>query len=95
MSAGRDKNQDRIAIARFLHSQLQKFSLRPGQSVLLKFPSLDKNADLTGTFPLRFSDRLDDAGVIEPAKKMMRAHLVTNCRSLRRLRWTRHRHRIH
>ena len=78
MGAGRDKDQDRVAIARFLHAQLNKFSLCPGQGVLLKFPALDKNADLTGTFPLGFSNRLDDAVVIEPAKKVMRPHLVTN-----------------
>ena len=90
MRPGGDKNQNGIAIARFLHSHLNKFPLRAGQGITLKFPALNENADLTGTFPLRFLDRLNDAVVIEPAKKMMRPHLLTNCRSLRRLRWTRH-----
>src|SRR6266513_4477597 len=75
MRARRDKNQDRVAIARFLHAQLKKSSSCPRQSIILKFSSLNKNADLAGTFPLRLFNRLGYPIVIEAAKKMMRPHL--------------------
>src|SRR5947208_9140755 len=75
MGARRDKNQDRIAIPRFLHSQLKKSSLCPRQSIILEFSPLNKNTNLTGTFPLRLFNRLGYPIVIEPAKKMMCPHL--------------------
>src|SRR5437899_12243701 len=74
MGAGRDKNQNRIAIPRFLHAQLKKFFLRPGQGVLLEFSPLNKDADLTRTSPLRLFDRLGNPVVIESAKEIMRSH---------------------
>src|SRR5439155_8975735 len=81
MRARRDKNQDRIAIARFLHSQLKKSSLCPRQSIILKFSSLNKNADLARRSPLRFFDCLGYPVVIEPAKKVVGAHLPTAARA--------------
>ena len=70
MRSRRHKNQHGVAIARFLHSQLKKFSLRTRQGILFKFPPLNENADLARTFPFRFLNRLDDAVVIEPTKKI-------------------------
>src|SRR5882724_11526937 len=81
MSAGRDKNQDRVSVARFLHAQLKKSSLCPRQSIILEFSSLNKNADLTGASPLRLFDRLGYPIVIEQAKKIVRAHLPTTART--------------
>src|SRR5438093_13381480 len=75
MGALRDKNQDRIASPRFLHSQLKKSSLCPRQSIILEFSPLNKNTNLAGTFPLRLFNRLGYPIVIEAAKKMMRPHL--------------------
>src|SRR6185295_9888925 len=77
MGARRDKNQNRIAIPCFLHAQLEESSLCPRQSIILEFSPLNKNTDLAGTFPLRPFDRLGYPIVIEPAKKIVRAHLPT------------------
>jgi hypothetical protein len=90
MGAGRDKNQNRIAIPRFLHAELKKSSLCSRQGIILEFSPLNENPNLTGTLPLRFFDRLGYSIVIEPAKKIVRAHF-TNCRS-RRLRHSTRRH---
>src|SRR5881392_2365056 len=81
MGAGRDKKQDRIAIPRFLHSQLKKSSFGPRQSIILEFSPLNKNTNLAGTFPLRLFDRLGYPIVIELAKKTVRAHLPTAARA--------------
>jgi hypothetical protein len=81
MGAGRDKNQNGIAIPRFLHAELEESPLCPRQSIILEFAPLNKNPNLAGTFPLRFSDRLGYSIVIEPAKKIARAHLPTAARA--------------
>ena len=47
---GRDKNQNRIAIARFLHAELEESPLCPRQSIILEFAPLHKNPNLPGTF---------------------------------------------
>lgn len=70
----RNKDQNGVATGGLLHSQLKELSFRPGEGVAFKFPPLNKNADLPGTFSFRFLDRLDDAVVIEPAKETMRSH---------------------
>ncbi len=90
MRPRRDKNQHRISIARFLHSELKKFSFGPRQGIILKFPTLNKNTDLARSPPLRLFDRLRDSLVIEPTKKMMRAHLITSLSRRRRRRSFRH-----
>src|SRR5207248_7342153 len=81
MGARRDKNQNRIAIPRFLHAELEESSLCPRQSILLEFSPLNENTNLSGTFPLRLFDRLGYSIVIEPAKKIVRAHLPTAARA--------------
>src|SRR5438132_362396 len=55
MGAGRDKNQNGIAIPRFLHAELEESPLCPRQSIILEFAPLNKNPNLAGTFPLRLS----------------------------------------
>jgi hypothetical protein len=60
-----------------LHAQLEESSLCARQSIILEFSPLNKNTDLAGTFPLRLFDRLGYPIVIEPAKKIVRAHLPT------------------
>jgi hypothetical protein len=77
----RDKDQNGVATGGFLHSQLKELSLRSGEGVAFKLPPLNKNAYLSGTFAFRFLDCLDDAVVIEPAKKTMRSHFFTSYRS--------------
>jgi hypothetical protein len=81
MGAGRDKNQNGIAIPRFLHAELEESPLCPRQSIILEFAPLNKNPNLAGTFPLRLFDRLGYSIVIEPAKKIVRAHLPTAARA--------------
>ena len=81
MGAGRDKNQNRIAIPRFLHAELEESPLCPRQSIILEFAPLNKDPNLAGTFPLRLFDRLGYPIVIEPAKKIVRAHLPTAARA--------------
>ena len=77
-SAGRDKNQRCVSIARLVHSQLQKFLLRARQRLIIEFTSLNEDADLSGGATFRFLDCLRDSLVIEPAKKMMRPHFTSS-----------------
>lgn len=77
----RNKNQNGVATSGLLHSQLKEFSFCPGEGVTFKFPPLNKNAYLSGAFSFRSLDCLDDAVVIEPAKKTMRSHFFTSYRS--------------
>jgi len=64
-----------------LHAELEESPLCPRQSVILEFAPLNKNPNLAGTFPLRLFDRLGYSIVIEPAKKIVRAHLPTAARA--------------
>jgi hypothetical protein len=70
------KNQDGISLGGFLHSELEKFFLRSLQCVLLKFPALEENADLTGGLRFGIFDGRDDPIVLELSEKSMRAHLI-------------------
>ena len=91
----RDKDQNGVTTGGLLHSQLKELSFRPGEGVAFKLPSLNKNPYLPGAFSFRFLDCLDDAVVIEPAKKTMCSHFVTSYRWLPRRHWSLHRHRTH
>jgi hypothetical protein len=70
----RHENEHAIAIARFLHPQLNKSALRPRQRIFLEIAALYENSNLSRSSPFRFLDCLDDALVIEPLKKSMSAH---------------------
>jgi hypothetical protein len=76
LRARRHKNQDGISLGGFLHSELEKFLLRPFQRILLEFPALEKNADLPGRLRFGVFDRADDPIVLDLPEKSMRAHLI-------------------
>jgi hypothetical protein len=89
--SGRNKDQNSVAIGGPLHSELKELFFRPGQGVAFKLPALNKNPYLPGTFSFRLLNRLDDAVVIEAAKKTMRPHPITSCRWIRHHRSYLHR----
>ncbi len=86
-----DKNEDSVAPVRFMHAEPVKFLLRRKQRIGVQFSALNKNADLTGRFRFRLSDRLHDSIVLEFAEKFLGSHFTNSNRrrprqNLRRLR---------
>src|SRR6476619_8624239 len=86
LNTRRDKNEDRIAFARLVHTEPMKLPLRRNKGVTLQFAALDQNANLTRGFRFSFVNRLNDSIVLEFAKEFSRSHLITNSipRHLRR-----------
>jgi len=85
MRARRDENQHSVPFARLVHSHSVELFLRRDQWIEIQLPALNVNANLTGRFCFRLSNRLHDPVVLELAQKFLRSHVVTNL-SLRRRR---------
>src|SRR2546423_5847575 len=71
-----DKDQDRIPFLRLVHPELDEFLLRSFQRVLLEFPALKENADLSRGLRFGLLDRANDAIVLEFTKKSVGAHQI-------------------
>src|SRR6478609_6237027 len=74
LRARRDKNQDAIALFRFLHPKLNEFLLSAQQWIFFEYPALEENPNLTGRFRFSRLDRIHDSVVLELSNKFMRAH---------------------
>lgn len=70
----RDEDQDRIALGRLLHPELNEFFLGPFERIFLECSSLEKNADLSGSGCFRLLDGRHDSIVLELANEIMGAH---------------------
>ena len=76
MSTGHYENQHGVALVRIVHTEPMKLSLRRNQWIGLQFAALNKNANLTGSISLGFTNRLHDAVVVDFAKKFSCSHLL-------------------
>jgi hypothetical protein len=70
----RDEDQDRVALGRFLHPELNEFFLCSFERIFLEGPSLEENPDLPGSGRFRFLDGSHDPIVLELANEIMGAH---------------------
>ena len=95
MNTRRDENEHRITFARLVHTEPLKFPLCGNEGIILQFPALDQNANLTRRFRFGFPNRLNNTVVLEFAEEFSRSHLITssirrrrrrNCRRHRRTR---------
>ncbi len=91
LRARRDENQHRVPFPRFVHAESMKFSLPGNQWIDIQLAALNINADLTGSFCFRFTNRSNDPIVLELAEKFLCSHFLTNCRLNHRRRNFRHR----
>lgn len=84
MGAGRDKDEDSVAMLRPIHLEFEELLLCQRQSVALNLAALEINADVARALRFRFLDRFHDAFVIEFLEKFLGAHFeVTSLRSNR------------
>ncbi len=78
MCSGRDENEHRIALTRFVHAKPMKFLLRSNQWIDTQLATLNINPDLTGRFRFRFPNRLNNSIVFKLTEKFLRSHLATS-----------------
>jgi hypothetical protein len=74
LHARRDEDQNRVALGRFLHPELDEFFLGPFERIFLEFSSLKKNPNLSGTSGFGLLDGCYDPIVLELANEIMGAH---------------------
>ena len=92
MNTRRDKNQHRITVARLVHAEPMKLSLRRNQGIALQLATLDQNPNLAGGFRFRAANRFGDPIVLKFAEEFSRSHFVTSLiRRRRRRNCRRHR----
>ena len=72
----RNKNQNRVARPRLVHSQPLKFLPRNIQWAVIESSTLNEDAYLAGSFRFRIPDRLHDLVMIQFAEKFLRSHLA-------------------
>src|ERR1043166_330515 len=68
-----DVNENRVAIARFVHAEVEEMLLREGHRVL-PFLVGNVNANFARGFFLGFGNRRDDPVLVELGKKIFRMH---------------------
>src|ERR1700731_4571296 len=71
--ARRDKNQNRIALRRFVHSASMKLFLRSDEWIDIQLSALNENTNLAGSFRFGIADRLHDLVVLKFAEKFFRS----------------------
>src|SRR5436190_6202947 len=70
----RYKNKNGIALAGLGHSETLKFVLRNDQRIGIQFSALNINANLTGGFRFRFTNRAHNSCMLKLAEKVSCSH---------------------